>query len=56
MCKAFEEVRDEGALQKLLTNVMTLMEKMDWSLEKTMEILSVSDAEKKFLTENVKNN
>lgn len=53
LLEVFEESRKEGSLYQLLKNVRSLMEKMNWSLEKTMELLSVSDAERIYLLENI---
>ena len=41
MCKIWEEVRDEGAKENLLTNLKTLMETMHLSIEEAMDALRV---------------
>jgi hypothetical protein len=42
MCKAFEEVRDQGAKQTLIENVESLMETMNLSVEQAMDALKIS--------------
>lgn len=53
MCKAFEEVRNEGysrgmqqgASEEKLSNIRSLMENTGWSAQKAMDTLNVSPAE-----------
>ena len=53
MCKAFEEVRNEGysrgmqqgASEEKLSNIRSLMENTGWSAQKAMDTLNVSPAD-----------
>ena len=53
VCLAIEQMNEEAAQKEriftLFANIKNLMEKMGWSAEQSMDVLSVSDSDRKAL-------
>ncbi len=53
MCLAIQQMNEEAAqkerISTLFANIKNLMEKMGWSVEQSMDVLSVSDSDRKAL-------
>lgn len=58
MCLAIQQMNEEAAqkerISTLLNNIRNLMEKMGWSVEQSMDILSVSENDRKALSQLLK--
>lgn len=55
MCLAIQQMNEEAAqkerISTLLNNIKNLMEKMGWSAEQSMDILNVSENDRKALSQ-----
>ena len=53
MCLEIQQMNDEAAqnerISTLSANIKNLMEKMGWSAEQSMDVLSVSDSDRRAL-------
>lgn len=58
VCLAIQQMNEEAAqkerISTLLNNIKNLMEKMGWSAEQSMDILSVSDNDRRTLLQLLK--
>ena len=58
MCQAIQTIADRAAEQKrmdtLLDNVKKLMERMGWSAEQSMDVLSIPESDRNSLAQRLK--
>ena len=58
MCLAIQQMNEEAAqkerISTLLSNIKNLMQKMGWSAEQSMEVLSVSETDRTALLQLLK--
>ena len=54
MCKAMEEMRNETATATNIVAIQNIMNKLSYTVEQAMDLLSVSEAQRKLILDKLK--
>ena len=53
MCKAIEVIAERAAEQERIDIIRKLMDKMEWTAEQAMDILSISEVDRELLLKKI---